>query len=616
MYTYPFDLKIEQKIRRKRKEYKGNTKKKKKMKTFKNHLGTTLLRIVLLNSCMFARARAEDVASADLPPIEVFGNKFFNSETGEQFFMKGIAYQPSTGESPDYISSMSGKKYIDPMANPNICLRDLPYLVKLGVNTVRVYSVDPTSNHDECMNVFAQNGIYVLFDLSEPDISISREAPGWDVTIFDRYKSVVDSVGPYANTLGFFAGNEVTTDKTNTLAASFVKASVRDIKKHVREHAALSRIIPVGYSSNDDPDVRDQLAAYFVCDTDNNNNVDFFGINMYEWCGYSSFVGSGYRERTLEFKNYPVPVFFSEFGYNEVRPRPFTEVEALFSPLMTNVWSGGLVYMYFEEANQYGVVSVDITSGDVKELPDFEHLQKEYNKAKPKGVTKDAINQDDAIHQASKCPDNSEMWVPKNNILPPTPNFDKCACLTKMAPCVVEQNLPRKKDYSKMFEYLCGKVDCSEISSSKGVYGEYSDCSLDQKLTYVVSKFYYSLNSQKKNNEECPQITSGTFSGIYFNQLNGNSISSCKPYFDQLKNKFEQSDDAAKTNKRKNKNETLVQPAFSPFPLNNGKKDEKKTSNKQLSNSADGTCQNTKCLKRMVIISLFTAVLGAILIYI
>lgn len=30
--------------------------------------------------------------SLQLPTIEIEGNKFFNSETGEQFFMKGIAY--------------------------------------------------------------------------------------------------------------------------------------------------------------------------------------------------------------------------------------------------------------------------------------------------------------------------------------------------------------------------------------------------------------------------------------------------------------------------------------------------------------------------------------------
>ncbi|KAL6941911.1 hypothetical protein ACO0QE_003072 [Hanseniaspora vineae] len=580
----------------------------------KKQLSKILLVTLVLSICVFAKSKNEDASPGHLPPIEVHGNKFFNSETGEQFFMKGIAYQPSTAESIEHMDSASGTKYIDPMASPDICLRDLPYLVKLGVNTVRVYSVDPTSNHDACMDAFAKKGIYVLFDLSEPDVSIAREAPTWDITIFERYKSVVDSVGSYTNTLGFFAGNEVTTDKTNTQASSFVKASIRDIKKHIREHKNMPRKIPVGYSSNDDPDVRDQLAAYFVCDADNNNNVDFFGINMYEWCGYSSYVGSGYRERTLEFKNYPVPVFFSEFGCNEVRPRPFTEVEALFSPLMTKVWSGGLVYMYFEEKNQYGVVSVDSENGDVKELSDFKYLQEEYNKAKPKGVMKDFINEKGDAYQARQCPAISDMWVSTSDLLPPTPNPDKCACLTKMAPCVVGQKLPTNKDYGNLFEYLCGKVDCSPISSSKNVYGEYSDCSLDQKLTYVVSKYYHSLNFQKKNIGECPQITSGKFPSIYFNELHKNSFVSCEVYSNQLKENFDQHDDATTTSK--NKSGTSAKPRSSSSSPDDGKKYKKKNKDEKMLNAGIGLCKNTKYLKKMVIISLFTALLGAYLIYI
>lgn len=31
----------------------------------------------------------------------------------------------------------------------------------LGTNTVRVYTVDPTADHDGCMQAFASQGIYV-----------------------------------------------------------------------------------------------------------------------------------------------------------------------------------------------------------------------------------------------------------------------------------------------------------------------------------------------------------------------------------------------------------------------------------------------------------------------
>jgi 1,3-beta-glucanosyltransferase GAS1 len=36
---------------------------------------------------------------------------------------------------------------------------------ELGVNTIRVYHVDPDANHDECMKVFADAGIYAMIDM-------------------------------------------------------------------------------------------------------------------------------------------------------------------------------------------------------------------------------------------------------------------------------------------------------------------------------------------------------------------------------------------------------------------------------------------------------------------
>lgn len=36
---------------------------------------------------------------------------------------------------------------------------------KLGVNTIRVYHVDPDANHDGCMKVFADAGIYAMIDM-------------------------------------------------------------------------------------------------------------------------------------------------------------------------------------------------------------------------------------------------------------------------------------------------------------------------------------------------------------------------------------------------------------------------------------------------------------------
>jgi hypothetical protein len=39
---------------------------------------------------------------------------------------------------------------------------------QLGINTIRVYSVDPSLDHDECMTLLAQAGIYLVLDVNTP----------------------------------------------------------------------------------------------------------------------------------------------------------------------------------------------------------------------------------------------------------------------------------------------------------------------------------------------------------------------------------------------------------------------------------------------------------------
>ena len=116
----------------------------------------------------------------------------------------------------------------------------------------------------------------------------------------------------------------------------------------------------VGYATNDDASIRVNMANYFDCDSVD-NSIDFWGYNIYSWCGDSSYRQSGFDERTEEFRNYTVPVFFAEYGCNAVQPRRFTEVNALYSDPMADVWSGGIVYMYFQETNDYGRPSSSFT---------------------------------------------------------------------------------------------------------------------------------------------------------------------------------------------------------------------------------------------------------------
>ncbi len=54
---------------------------------------------------------------------------------------------------------------LDPLTNGTQCSLDASLMADLGANTIRVYHVDPTGNHDACMTAFANAGIYLFLDL-------------------------------------------------------------------------------------------------------------------------------------------------------------------------------------------------------------------------------------------------------------------------------------------------------------------------------------------------------------------------------------------------------------------------------------------------------------------
>lgn len=209
------------------------------------------------------------------------------------------------------------------------------------------------------MKMLQDAGIYVVLDLGEPKTSINRDTPAWNLELYNRYTSVVDAFAKYNNLLGFFAGNEVSNAPNNTVASAFVKAAVRDTKAYIAQRKY--RSIGVGYATNDD-ETRTELANYFNCGPQT-AAIDFWGYNIYSWCADSTYTSSKYDVRTKEFSTYSVPAFFAEYGCI-TPPRLFSEVGALFGSKMTPVWSGGIVYMYFQEANNYGK-QPDCTESDI-----------------------------------------------------------------------------------------------------------------------------------------------------------------------------------------------------------------------------------------------------------
>lgn len=121
--------------------------------------------------------------------------------------------------------------------------------------------------------------------------------------------------------------------------------------------------------------------AYFQCAIDGDENdmsrSDFFGLNSYAWCGEeATFETAEYNVLVDMFGESTVPVFFSEFGCNEVTPRVFNEVQALYGKEMTAL-SGGLVYEYSQEPSNYGLVEIE-KDQTVRLLSDYDSLKGQY----------------------------------------------------------------------------------------------------------------------------------------------------------------------------------------------------------------------------------------------
>ena len=108
-------------------------------------------------------ARASSSSSGSVPQVTVKGNAFFAGD--DRFYIRGVDYQPG-----------GSSEVSDPLADEAGCKRDIEYFTQLGINTVRVYTVDNSANHDACMNALADAGIYVALGMCAPSKTVTSES--------------------------------------------------------------------------------------------------------------------------------------------------------------------------------------------------------------------------------------------------------------------------------------------------------------------------------------------------------------------------------------------------------------------------------------------------------
>ena len=281
--------------------------------------------IILFLSALITLTTAQDT-----PTISAVGSKFFFSN-GTQYYVKGIAYQLT----PD-----------DPLIDESQCKRDAELMSTLHANTIRVYHVDPTANHDACMSAFAAAGIYLFLDLDTFTTQLEQTTPYWNQSQIDSYGAVLDAFHSYDNLAGVFVANEALTFLNKSALAPYIKASIRDLQ-HYRDSKGY-RGIPIGYAGADVAELRPMLQNYLACPSPESEGskamttADFVAINVYEWCGQSTFMKSGYVDLVKNSSDIQIPIFISETGCREPRPRLFEDQASVlgkFSPSIFALYS-------------------------------------------------------------------------------------------------------------------------------------------------------------------------------------------------------------------------------------------------------------------------------------
>lgn len=244
----------------------------------------------------------------------------------------------------------------------------------------------------------------------------------------------MDAFQGYDNLLGLFVGNEIITNNNQSLAAPYIKAAARDLKAH--RNSKGYREIPIGYSAADIAELRPMLQDYLTCGGNASENIDFFGLNSYEWCDPATYDTSGYKNLEQDAADFPVPIFFSETGCNVPGPRLFADQAAIFGSNMVNDWSGAIIYEWLEEANNYGLISygpsvaatvtgTDIDGGFTRKgtptpvSPDFSNLQSQWAAVTPTGVARS--NYDTSSVSTRSCPaSTSGGWLLAGNVALPS----------------------------------------------------------------------------------------------------------------------------------------------------------------------------------------------------
>lgn len=133
-------------------------------------------------------------------------------------------------------------------------------------------------------------------------------------------------------------------------------------------------------------------------------------------------------------------------------------------------------------------------------MKNFKALAKQVAAADPPLINMTDYN---PTNEPASCPPLSDDWEVSSAALPPTPDEETCECMFSSLSCVPTPGLDEEQ-YADIFDYICDAKGglCKGIqgNATAGEYGAFSMCSAEQKLAYVLDRYY---NAQKKAKDAC-----------------------------------------------------------------------------------------------------------------